>query len=322
MNKIDEILAQIALLNEKLDRLSSVSSSVPFVDSGYTLFSWLREWLEREHRQKVNYETYKKDSGVLRKHVFSKSEYDFPLVDFKLKDLESLVCSVESSRQRQITATLLSAALKFAFYNDILPKNIVSNFKKPRHTYKEDRALTTAEEQRLLRVVKGHFLETYVKVVLYSGLRRNEALGLLRRNIDFDNNEIHVEQQSTITGALTTKLKTLSSKRTIKMFPELKAALIQFDWCAPDVRLFDFKPRYVTRKFTDLCIEHNIPDFTIKSLRTTFATRCDERGIPSNIISAWLGHTTLKTTKTHYLKLNPDYVESEFLKAVERSNKT
>lgn len=48
---------------------------------------------------------------------------------------------------------------------------------------------------------------------------------------------------------------------------------------------------------------------------------CDEMGVPDKIIQAWLGHTTFKTTKQHYIKLNEDYVNAEFEKALKKVSK-
>lgn len=122
-------------------------------------------------------------------------------------------------------------------------------------------------------------------------------------------------------GELTAVLKTKGSRRTVKIFPELREALLPFEYCKPDVRLFDFKPEYVTKKFTAFCRSKGIPDFSLKSCRTTFATRCEERGIPEPIIQSWLGHTSYKTTKQHYVKLNSEFIEAEFEKAVQNDIK-
>lgn len=314
-----EILKMLELINSKLDSLISDASTVPpFPGVGYSFFRWLSDWLDTEHINTVSEATFKKDRGVIMNHVFSKSEFDIPLHALKLKDLQTLISSIPFSRQRQIAANLVVAALRSAYGNDLMSKDITVNFKKPVHEYTSDRSLDSHEEYRLLKALRGHHLETYIKIVLYSGLRRNEALGLMRKDIDFERDELHVERQVTLQNKLTSKLKTKGSRRIVKIFPALKAVLRQFDWCAPDTRLFDFFPRTVTKQFSAFCSGIDIHNFTIKSLRATFATRCKELGIPDVIIQSWLGHTSAKTTKKHYIKVNPEYVDIEFKKALER----
>ena len=321
------LINEVKELNAKFDRLlevfanggAAVGKASTSPKKQYTLFEWLSVWLENEHKPNVRETVYKNDCGIMRKHIFQKTDFNLPLKDFKLMNLQALVASVSSARQKLAVSNMLVPALRSAFNNELIERDVTVGFKKPSYECGEDRALTWQEEKKLLRLLRGHFFETYIKVVLYSGLRRSEALGLLRKNIDFENNKIYVEQQVNSKNELTTVLKTKTSKRVVKMFPELKDVLLQFEWCKPEVRLFDFKPDYVTSNFTKLCKSGGIPKFTIKSCRATFATRCKEMGLPDSIIQAWLGHSTVVTTKKHYIKLNEDFVQSEFDKALKSS---
>jgi len=323
-----ELIASIAniesLLSKILDALQggavvSAFPAVPFCS--YTLFSWLAEWLEKYHKINVSAETYKKDSGIIKNHICTKTEFDLPLHEFRNTHLQSLVYGIGFSRQRQIAANMLVSALRCAFDNEYIAKDVTKNFKKPVHETESDRALSRREERRFLNGIAGDSMELYIKVLLYAGLRRNEALGLQRKHIDFTNDNIYVVQQATMTGEITPKLKTKLSNRAVKLFPELKEALQPCKNFAADARLFDFLPDYATRRFDTLCRNCGIENFSVKSCRTTFATRCDEMGIPESIVSAWLGHSTIKTTKKHYQKINPDYVEREYKKAIKKGQK-
>lgn len=316
------LLESLDKINSELSRLSEhvVRGNVGLIGQAAVpskmLFEWIAEWLDNEHKQNVKERVFKNDCGIIKNHVFSKPEFNKSLSDFKQLDLRELVNSIPYPRQRVIAANMLTAALRSAFQNEFMSKDITLNFKKPTHYSEEDRALSFAEEKRLIKHLRGHVLETYIKTVLYAGLRRNEALGLQRKHLDFEKDEIHIVQQVGADNIFTNQLKTKTSNRVVKMFPELKAALLPFKDCLPDVRLFDFSPDYVTKYFTDFCKRYNIVDFSIKSCRTTFATRCKEKGIPDIIIQKWLGHSTFKTTKNHYIKVNEEFVEDEFKKAI------
>lgn len=83
----------------------------------------------------------------------------------------------------------------------------------------EKEPLNQEQTDRLLAAVTGTNAETFVRLGLFSGLRRGEILGLQWSDIDLDNQIIHVRHNALLQdGKPTTvsdRLKTASSKRTI-----------------------------------------------------------------------------------------------------------
>lgn len=76
------------------------------------------------------------------------------------------------------------------------------------------------------------------------------------------------------------------------------------------VPIFDFKAQFVTRN-----AKRYLPNkHTVKDLRTTFATYCNEIGIDTKIIQKWMGHSTDTMTKQRYIKIQEDYEVSEMKK--------
>lgn len=327
MKDTNELLNE---LNNKFDKLLellsggvSLGASKPVdIACQYTLFEWLKKWYESEHKNSVSSGTFYKDGLVFKNHVFSQKSYDIRLLELKPIHIQQLVNSIVFPRQRVVCFMLLNTALKSAFNNGYMLSDITLTLKKPHCESKEDRALKLDEENKLLMFLYGSEYYALVCVLLFAGLRRNEALGLMRKHIDFVNNTITVEQQVTMRGEITSILKTKKSRRVVKMFPELKEVLLKFEGLPFDERLFNYKPDYITRAFANICRKCGIDNFTLKSCRTTFASRCVEKGIPNAIIQLWLGHTTVTTTSKYYIKINEDFVENEYKKAVEMVKKT
>ena len=147
------LINEVKELNEKFDRLlelfarggMAVGKSPEPRKKRCTLFEWLSVWLENQHKPNVRETVYKNDCGIMRKHVFQKTDFNLPLEDFKLMNLQALVASVSSSRQKLAVSNMLIAALRSAYNNELTDKDATVGFKKPKYD---------AERRELLRVWK------------------------------------------------------------------------------------------------------------------------------------------------------------------------
>ena len=285
-----------------------------------TYKDWAEKWLELYHKKKVSEQVFKNDYGIFKNHIY-------PYLEKKLLhrltafEVQETINACPYSRQRQIVANLLTASLRKAYETDVLKKDIIKAVEKPSHEVEGGRPLSHTEEKNLLKYLKGHELENYIIFLLNSGLRRNEALGLQWKHLDFDKNEIIVDQQVDMENNFTRTLKTKMSRRIVKMFPEIKKRFQNLK-TDPEKRLFEFMPNYVTQTFKDICKELNLQNYSIKSNRTTFATRCAEKGIANKVVQAWLGHSKLDTTVNNYQKAHNDFIEQEFKKLFDTDSDT
>ena len=60
--------------------------------------------------------------------------------------------------------------------------------------------------------------------------------------------------------------------------------------------------------------------FTIHSLRHTFATRCNENGVPPKVLQKWLGHAKADMTMNVYTHCNDDF-ENSVISSLEKGVK-
>lgn len=149
---------------------------------------------------------------------------------------------------------------------------------------------------------------------IYSGMRMGEINALRAKDIDLDNNVVHV--RSTISYGINHRVflkdstKTYAGVRDVpisnKLKPFLVEALKRYK-ANPDGLLFYdhntnsvISTNQVNSFFQKLCNSAGLPKFGQHALRHTFATRCIESGIPPVVLKTWLGHKDIHVTLDTY----------------------
>jgi integrase len=150
--------------------------------------------------------------------------------------------------------------------------------------------------------------------MLRLGLRRNEALGLIWEDIDFDKGVLHVRmqlaRQSTGLGSVLVRreLKTLSSARSLAVGGTLMRILVAWNGAWDSAARDDFvvtfgggfpvDPDAFTAWFRRLSSECGIRA-TPHSLRHTSATLMLNAGVPLDHVGKVLGHCDVRSTAVY-----------------------
>jgi integrase len=124
----------------------------------------------------------------------------------------------------------LSAALAQAVRWNLIIRNPVPLVEPPHEEEEEPRPLTPDQATALLAVARGHEFEQLYTVMLATGLRISEALGLRwfdadraeLGGVDLESKQLHVRQQITIIPGqpwCLTPPKSKSGKRTVPLIP-------------------------------------------------------------------------------------------------------
>jgi integrase len=137
----------------------------------------------------------------------------------------------------------------------------------------------------------------YVKVMAYSGCRRNEALGLQWDDVDFDNGQLHVRRQVTSRGIEDLKN---GEERTVDFNPNLRAHLEDMasrlapdsQWLFPSPQRGDRDiPAKTFRESLDMVrAQAKMPGFGFHDLRHHFISMAVMSGVDFMTIAAWVGH--------------------------------
>ena len=125
---------------------------------------------------------------------------------------------------------LLSSIFTVAVQWQVIFSNPCDRVKPPKVKRKEARYLDEHEAAELLKALDGEPFKyvAMIELLLYTGLRRAELLGLEWRDIDFLNSCIHIKRNSLYVadkGTFEGSTKNESSNRVIKL-PESAGAVI------------------------------------------------------------------------------------------------
>jgi integrase len=169
---------------------------------------------------------------------------------------------------------------------------------------KRKRYLLPEERERLIQALAmpgREWLARIILVGLYTGLRRNELLGLRAEHIDFANNLIYV---AGVKSELDAGTKT-EEDRDVYMNPRVKAIVCdQMTLAKANGWEYIFtNPRTGTRYkdikngFKSILREAGIENFWFHDLRRSFATRAgSDPSVAIPALAATLGHKNWQTT--------------------------
>lgn len=219
---------------------------------------------------------------------------------------------------------LISAILQSAVYDMVIMSNPCSRTKAPRVGRTEAKYLDELQAEQLLNTIyekAEHPFDVIIQLILYTGMRRGEALGLEWEDIDFTNNVItirHTLQYLPEKGVFEEETKNTSSMRSIKVGQDLIDILNDFrDWqdsekekagefwteCKKIFTARDgrpINPCTVTSWFHNFVASNNLPQISIHGLRHTNASIMISSGVPITTTAKRLGHSTSATTSKIY----------------------
>lgn len=158
----------------------------------------------------------------------------------------------------------------------------------------KDRNILTEEmEKAFLENINKQDIRDFFELLIDTGLRVSEGLGLRKEHIDFDNGVIHIYVNKT------------DNPRTVPMSERVRNILLSR---AGNMKLFPHITTYqaLVYHFNRAKEQAGLPDdITIHSLRHTCLTRLAKSGANAAIIMAWAGHRELATSQ-RYVHLGAD----------------
>jgi integrase len=208
----------------------------------------------------------------------------------------------------------LRALLGYAARNGKIPANpadLLSRRERPKTGRPKDRFLSTTEIEALVRSATG-IAAVAIPILLFTGLRVSELLGLTWEDIDFERREIHVRFQMSRQGKRVA-LKTESGKRDVILIDELAHRLRKHRLAAKfsaDEHLVIANgvgrtlayPK-LRKAFASARERARFVDVTPHTCRHTFASILIDQGRDVEFVSQQLGHSSTKTTWDLYVHL-------------------
>ena len=202
-----------------------------------------------------------------------------------------------------------------------MQRNVVPLTEAPRSSVEEPQPLTPEQAQAFLNAAAGHEFEHLFTVMLATGLRIGEALGLQWSAVSVESQRLQVRRQLIEIPRQPRRFgepKSASGKRSIPLIPVAVAALhaqrakvLKYKlvagtgWQDQDLVFPDQIGRFlvsrrVDRVFKSLLVQAGLPTtFTPHSLRHSTGTYLTACGVPDRVVMEMLGHSSLDMTRRY-----------------------
>lgn len=236
-----------------------------------------------------------------------------------------------SQRTLKLMRSTLAQALDFAVRRKMIASNParIAELTPTAARTTPRRALTPAEAETLWSALDGERLGPLFKLMLTTGLRPGEALGVTWSAVDLDAGRLEVlraVRRENGRPVLVDVLKTDASHRTISLpapavdvlraqrVAVTAARLAAARWTDADLAFptasgGPWDPSNVRKELTRICTAAGIERITPHELRHSAASLLSDRGVPLELIADLLGHrdvTMLARVYRHRLRPTAD----------------
>ena len=326
-----------------LHEVSFIRDTSPKNFQSITLGEWLDMCLEVYMRPSLKQSTYLSYESYVRVHLKP------ALGDIQLRDLSPRLLQhyynykAESEGLSPKTIVninlFLHKALSYAVTEGYIPSNPAASINLSRGEKPQIEILTRDEQARLIRASYQHRYGVFIRLVLFTGLRLGELLGLRWEDLDMQSSLLHVRRtlnrlnkvkKPTTPGEPTTEIviQPPKSQNSIRSIPLLSAVIQDLmnwrniqrnDQATAGDQYRDsgmivtnpyggfIEPRTFKDQYDQILALAGLRHFTFHALRHTFASRAMEQGMDAKTLSVLLGHASVSFTMDTYAHVLTDY---------------
>lgn len=239
---------------------------------------------------------------------------DIELRKIKTQDIQRCVNALYNAGKKQATIETRLAYIQILFNSAVKEYNII--LRSPGDSVKlktnkeipTRRALTDQEAEDLLEALKKEKNIRYyiiALILLTSGMRIGECLGLTEDVLDFKNNSIKINKQFKFVSSTEYGLGELKSKNSNRVIPIPESTMnviklyIDMYPRAKDGRIFDFGEKRSFQTVMNKRIKTLGFNVCLHELRHTYATKLVASGLDFKTAAYILGHTVEQTMNTY-----------------------
>lgn len=224
-----------------------------------------------------------------------------------------------SDKTRRNYHALISSILSWAVKWQVIPSNPAERVSPPKISVKEAAYLDDTSALDLLAALEDEPIKerTAIELLLYTGMRRGELLGLKWDDVDFEKETISIQRAALYLpgeGVFFDETKTKSSVRVLKVSDTVLIPLRKYkawqsaerlsmgdawhdeDWIFTTYDGHVMRPDYLTRWFAQFVKRKGLPEVHLHSLKHTNATLLIANGTNLQTVAGRLGHANASTT--------------------------
>ena len=292
--------------------------------SNLTLGEWLQTW----------FDTYTTSVKPTSRTVYSRilRNYLIPaigtvrLTDLTTARIQQFFNSLErlSPKTLKDVRGVLSAACEKAVIGGTISRNPCVGVELPKVLKPEITVLSSETVPAFLAACDNDSYGEVLKVLLYTGAREGEILGLPWKNIDFDHSTITVSQQMLCQLYQIAPTKTSNSRRfspppqvfdilrSVKAVQDAQKILAGDAWMDQDGLVFTMPdgrplaPNTLRKHFRKIAAQIGLPDLRVHDLRHSFVCFLLASGVDPSSVAYVVGHSNVNTTMNIYSRYTAD----------------
>ncbi len=329
-----------------LNQMSFVNDTSPNSFTRVTLGDWLDLCLEVYMKNTLKQSTYLSYESYIRVHL-KPSLGNIPIQELTPRTLQlyyNYKFEVEGLSAKTITNInlFLHRALKFAVAEGYINSNPASSVNLPSGDRPQIIILTRDEQMRLIQGSYQHRYGVFIRLVLFTGIRLGELLGLRWEDVDVQGKRIYIRRtlnrlnkakKPTNPNEPTTEIviqtpKSQNSIRSIPLLPQVLQDLQGWQrvqqsdkqtlgdaYCESGFIVTNpmggyVEPRTFKDSYNQILQLSGLRHFTFHALRHTFASRAMEQGMDVKTLSVILGHASVAFTLDTYAHVLDDHKQA------------
>ena len=308
---------------EKLVQLPIANTGKAMGSFKVTLGEFLLPWLDNTHKNAIASTTYRRYRGLAVRNIIP-ALGNIPLHKITKRDISTFMSSMATHgigpRSQNQALALISKAMKGAVDAGIIVSNPAQGMAKTAEKKTQITPLNETQVLALLDSTKGTFMHARLHIA-FCGLRQGEALGLTWADIDFDEELMHVHQQSQVVDGVRklVRLKTDSSVRNVVLSSSAIDSLKHHKTIVSQMRLAagsewsdnDLifpnrvgglqQPKLDYDRWQDALASCGIPKRSLHNARHTAGTLLYANDVGIETIRRVLGHSSVGLTSRTYV---------------------
>jgi len=275
-----------------------------------TFRKYATSWLELYKTHTVRHTTYSEYASILQKHLIP-AFGDLSVTEITTDRIQQLLNDKRdyASKTLHEIQMVLGMVLEGAVEDGLITRNPAKSKRLRNPSTKKNEREALTEEQvgdiiSHLPDLKQKRDQRYLALLIYTGMRREEVLGLRWEDVDTEKGLLHVRRAITFKGNLPVigETKTRNGKRTIPLHPDLLQWLTHEEDNIEYVMQDNVTSSTMKRTWERIKTEINVYGATPHCFRHTFTTVCRRSGMDEktmHVIGGWSDIATMRNVYTH-----------------------